>query len=73
MRLCKDCRYFQEASDKEAFCSHEAAIMFDDPVYGEHSKKTCHEMRLHNNANCGRLGRLWTAKPEFSITNFNES
>jgi hypothetical protein len=68
MRLCKDCKYFQEASDKEAFCSHEQAIKYDDPIYGNHSKKTCSEMRMPDNASCGRLGRLWTVKPGFMLT-----
>ena len=45
MKLCKDCKHFTEASDKEAFCLHEEAVKFDDPIYGNHSKRTCLDMR----------------------------
>jgi len=72
MKLCIECKYFSEASDKEAFCLHSQAVRFDDPVYGKHSKRTCSDMRLGDNPTCGRFGKLWTAKPEFSITNFEE-
>lgn len=65
MKLCKNCKYFAEASDKEAFCLHGQAVKYDDPVYGEHSKRTCLEMRLGDNPTCGRFGKLWTAKPGF--------
>jgi hypothetical protein len=76
MKLCKDCKHFAEASDKEAFCLHEQAVKFDDPIYGLHTKRTCHEMRIGNphgpDAICGRFGKLWVAKPGFSVTNFQE-
>jgi hypothetical protein len=72
MKLCKDCKHFAEASDKEAFCLHEQAVKFDDPIYGLHTKRTCREMRLGENARCGRFGKLWVAKPGFSVTNFQE-
>lgn len=65
MKLCKNCKYFAEASDKEAFCLHGQAVKYDDPVYGEHSKRTCLEMRLGDNPTCGRFGKLWTTKPGF--------
>ena len=70
MKLCKDCKYFQEASDKEAFCLHPYAVKYDDPIYGEHTKMTCREMRLGENAKtlCGKLGKLWMSKPGFVIT-----
>jgi len=35
MKLCKDCKHFQEASEKEAFCLHPQALKFDDPIYGD--------------------------------------
>lgn len=76
MKLCKDCKYFAEASDKEAFCLHEQAVKYDDPVYGNHSKRTCIDMRLggpDRTALCGKVGKLWTAKPGFSLTNFEET
>ena len=44
MKLCKDCKYFEEASDKEAFCLHPQALKYDDPIYGEHSRETCRSM-----------------------------
>jgi len=72
MKLCKNCKYFAEASDKEAFCLHDQAVKYDDPIYGEHSKKTCLEMRLGDNPTCGRFGKLWTAKPGFSIESYNQ-
>ena len=71
MKLCKDCKHFTEASDKEAFCLHGEAVKCDDPIYGEHTKKTCHEMRLGEKAACGRFGKLWTAKPGFSAESYN--
>ena len=69
MKLCKDCKFFAEASDKEAFCLHPEAVMYDDPVYGEHSKRTCRDMRLGNPdraAPCGRYAKLWIASAEFT-------
>lgn len=74
MKLCKDCKHFTEASDKEAFCLHEEAVKFDDPIYGNHSKRTCLDMRLggpDRTALCGKLGKLWTAKPDFSVGSYN--
>ena len=74
MKLCKDCKHFTEASDKEAFCLHEEAVQFDDPIQGNHSKRTCLDMRLggpDRTALCGKLGKLWTAKPGFSVGSYN--
>ena len=68
MKLCKDCKFFQEASDKEAFCLHPQAINYDDPIYGEHSRKTCREMRLGTGAECTKFGKLWVSKPGFVAT-----
>jgi len=71
MKLCKDCKYFTEASNKEAFCLHPQALKFDDPIYGEHSRETCRSMRMggpDRNLSCGRYGKLWTAKPGFTTT-----
>ena len=68
MKLCKDCKFFAEASNKEAFCLHSEAVMYDDPIYGEHSKRTCREMRLgipERAALCGRTGKLWIASAAF--------
>ena len=66
MRLCKDCKFFEEASDKEAFCSHPQAMKYDDPVYGNHSKRTCQEMRMIGEE-CSRTGKLWLPKPGFML------
>jgi len=71
MKLCKDCKYFQEASEQGAFCLHPQALKFDDPVYGNHSKRTCRAMRLggpDRNGLCGRYGKLWVTKPGFVVT-----
>ena len=68
MKLCKDCKFFVEASDKEAFCLHPEAVVYDDPIYGEHSKQTCREMRLGNPdraALCGKYAKLWIASAPF--------
>jgi hypothetical protein len=67
MKLCKDCKYFEEASDKEAFCLHPQALKFDDPVYGNHSKRTCRAMRMIGEE-CGPIGKLWVTKPGFVPT-----
>lgn len=72
MRLCKDCRFFQEASDKEAFCLHSEAVKYDDPIYGNHSKRTCQEMRSTNSL-CSRVGKFWTAKPGFMLTDIESA
>lgn len=72
MKLCKNCKFFQEASGEEAFCLHGQAVKFDDPIYGEHTKQTCHEMRLGENASCGRFGKLWVAKPGFSPAEYDQ-
>ena len=69
MKLCKDCKFFAEASDKEAFCLHPEAVMYDDPIYGEHSKQTCRQMRIgypELAALCGRTGKLWVASAAFT-------
>ena len=69
MKLCKDCKYFTEASNREAFCLHSESVIYDDPVYGEHSKRTCREMRLgipERAALCGRTGKLWVASATFT-------
>jgi hypothetical protein len=71
MKLCKDCKFFEEASDKEAFCLHPQALKYDDPIYGEHSRETCRSMRLggpDRNGSCGRYGKLWVTKPGFVPT-----
>ena len=71
MKLCKDCKFFQEASDKEAFCLHPQALKYDDPIYGEHSRETCRSMRmggLDPILSCGRYGKLWVTKPGFVVT-----
>ena len=67
MKLCKDCKYFEEASDKEAFCLHLQALKFDDPVYGNYSKRTCRAMRMIGEE-CGPIGKLWVSKPGFVPT-----
>ena len=69
MKLCKDCKFFDEASNKEAFCLHPEAVMYDDPIYGEHSKQTCRQMRIgypDRAALCGRTGKLWIASAAFT-------
>jgi hypothetical protein len=68
MKLCKDCKYFTEASNKEAFCLHSESVMYDDPIYGEHSRRTCRDMRLggpDRTAPCGRYGKLFVAVAGF--------
>ena len=75
MKLCKDCKYFQEASDKEAFCLHPQALKYDDPIYGEHSRETCRSMRLggpDRNALCGRFGKMWVSKPGFVVREYDQ-
>lgn len=71
MKLCKDCKHFSEASN-EAFCSHPQAAKYDDPVYGNHSKKTCRDMRKIG-ADCSQTGKLWAAKLGFMLTEHNQS
>jgi hypothetical protein len=66
MKLCKDCKYFEEASEQEAFCLHPQAVKYDDPVYGNHSKRTCRMMRM-TGEDCSPTGKLWTPKPGFQI------
>jgi len=67
MKLCKDCKYFEEASEQEAFCLHPQAVKYDDPVYGNHSKRTCRAMRMIDEG-CSLTGKLWTSKPGFVPT-----
>ena len=68
MKLCKDCKFFEEASDIESFCLHPLALSSDDPIYGEQSRKTCREMRLGPGADCTKFGKLWVSKPGFIVT-----
>lgn len=67
MKLCKDCKYFEEAPEQEAFCLHPRAIKYDDLVYGNHSKKTCRMMRT-TGEDCSSIGKLWISKPGFVPT-----
>jgi len=71
MKLCKDCKYFEKASEQEAFCLHPQAAKYDDPVYGNHSKRTCLSMRMMSE-DCSRTGKLWAAKSGFMLTEHDE-
>ena len=66
MKLCKDCKYFVNPGvEQTPICSRSEAQIKDDPVWGNHSKRTCLEMR--NNAHyCGALARYWIAAADFT-------
>jgi len=65
MKLCKDCKHFQHSDDtQEPLCGHPGAVSFDDPVWGNHSRKSCHEMRINRHL-CGRFGTLFANPPGF--------
>jgi hypothetical protein len=64
LKLCKDCKHFSEGPEADPICTHPHASKFDDLVYGNHSKRTCVEMR-QNKTLCGTFGKLYAAKPGF--------
>jgi hypothetical protein len=64
LKLCKNCKNFLEGSKEDPVCTHASASKFDDLVYGNHSKRTCSEMR-QNKTLCGTFGKLYAAKPGF--------
>jgi len=67
MRLCKDCKYFTTTGTllPTPLCGHEKALKYDDPIFGDHQKKTCKEMR-ENNDYCGITGKLWISSALFT-------
>ena len=74
MKLCKDCKYFsnplQINSGNEPYCLHREAQTQDDPIWGNHSKRTCKEMRS-NGSYCSITGMLWVAAAHFTPTEYN--
>lgn len=79
MKLCKDCRYFshrfEDERDTEPFCFHSMAKTNDDPIWGNHSRRTCKVMRnaLNDGILCGKMGNLWIAAADFTPTDFKET
>jgi hypothetical protein len=64
LKLCKDCKHFSEGPKEDSVCTHPHASKCDDLVYGNHSKRTCSEMR-QNKTLCGTFGKLHAAKSGF--------
>ena len=66
MRLCKDCKFFFEdtkiVGNYTAVCVHPESENYDDPVYGNHTRKSCRTMR---HGACGITGKFWLAKAAF--------
>jgi hypothetical protein len=69
LKLCKNCKNFSENIEADPTCIHANATKFDDLIYGNHSQRTCIEMRQDETL-CGKFGRLYSAKPGFISTNF---
>lgn len=69
MRLCKDCKFFfdniQVTGNRNAICHHPQSERYDDPVYGNHTKKSCRVMRQVDEL-CGISGKLWIASAAFT-------
>ena len=73
MKLCKDCKYFSDhGPNGEPICMHSQAQTNDDPIWGNHSRRTCKEMR-NNRHFCGKLGTLWIAAADFTPTDYKET
>ena len=75
MKLCKDCKFFSEdvtfdLKNQNPTCNHPESQNYDDPVYGNHTKKSCHLMRS-NNELCGMSGVLWIASAAFTPTEYS--
>ncbi len=70
MKLCKDCKYFSAHPSGEPICMHNQAQTNDDPIWGNHSKRTCKEMR-HNGSYCSITGMLWVAAAHFTPMEYN--
>jgi len=66
MKLCKDCKYFSAHPSGEPICMHNQAQTNDDPIWGNHSRRTCKEMRSNRMEFCGKLGTLWIASANFT-------
>lgn len=64
IKLCKDCRNFSEESESAPLCTHSSSTKFDDLVYGNHTQRTCIEMR-QDKKQCGTFGKFYAAKPGF--------
>ena len=76
MKLCKDCKYFSDhGPDGEPICMHNQAQTNDDPIWGNHSRRTCKVMRnaLNDGILCGKFGNLWIAAAEFTPTDYKET
>lgn len=71
MRLCKDCKFFFEdtkiVGNYTAVCQHPESQNYDDPVYGNHTRKSCRTMRQ---GICGLDAKLWLAAADFVTTNY---
>lgn len=69
MKLCKNCKFFFEdpkiVGNHTAICQHFESQKYDDPVYGNHSKRSCETMRSTNDL-CGMSGVLWIAAADFT-------
>lgn len=64
IKLCKDCKNFLEGPDADPVCTHSHSTKFDDLIYGNHSRRTCSEMR-QDKKQCGTFGKFYAAKPGF--------
>jgi len=64
LKLCKDCKNFSEETDSAPLCMHSRSTKFDDLVYGNHTQRTCIEMR-QDKTQCGTFGTLYAAKAGF--------
>lgn len=69
MKLCKDCKYFIQKHPTSAngpCCTHKESLKYDEPIFGNHTVRTCYEMRVWDkNGKCGMTGKLWVAKAAF--------
>lgn len=81
MNLCKDCKYFSNDEERvEPLCLHDIAQKYDDPVWGNHTRRSCKSMRNDNgtfsnpprNNYCGPFGKLWIAAADFTPMKYKE-
>jgi hypothetical protein len=68
MLLCKDCKYFIQKHPtipNGPCCTHAESLKYDDPIFGNHTVRTCYDMRKEKDGKCGMTGKLWIPAAEF--------
>ena len=74
MKLCKDCKYFVQVmvldrANSGATCHHNHSLQYDDPVFGNHSLRSCIEMRKGSTL-CGMSAKFWIPAADFVANDY---